>query len=355
MSDLSLDSWPDADSDYDGAALHNALLGGAACVIHWRPINGLNVLCEVRSTNAAFLQSAAKLFAPWLIPVSDALDSFNRSVEFLRWCVEEPSNEEPSENGKSEAALWKVHALHRDESEWADSAQGALSIIEYAALRHMVEQMEPRFFGLHGALLSRQGRAVLVVGPKTSGKSTLSCALWKAGWSLHCDDFTLIDNHLRPHPTARRVSIREGSRELLGEEMWQRLQSVPSSQPSLEGWLFHPYEVDGTNQDGTNQDSTNAEPLQLTAVVFLARRNNDVGEAELKLLDAARAALALMPHSTLANSPEDEHKANRVLDWGTILPLLTQLTSSVVSYDLGRGPLPQMIAQVEQVLQSSQK
>ncbi len=337
MSDLSLDSWPDADSDYNGAALHNALLGGAACVIHWRPINGLNVLCEVRSTNAAFLRSAAKLFAPWLIPVSDALDCFNRSVEFLRWCVEEPS-----ENGKSEAALWKVHALHRDESEWADSAQGALSIIEYAALRHMVEQMEPRFFGLHGALLSRQGRAVLVVDPKTSGKSTLSCALWKAGWSLHCDDFTLIDNHLRPHPTARRVSIREGSRELLGEDLWKRLQSVPSSQPSLEGWLFHPHEV-----DSTNQDSTNAEPLQLTAVVFLARRNNDVGEAELKLLDAARAALALMPPSTLANSPEEEHKANRVLDWGTILPLLTQLTSSVVSYDLGRGPLPQMIAQVE--------
>jgi len=136
----------------------------------------------------------------------------------------------------------------------------------------------------------------------------------------------------------------------LGEDLWQRLQSVPSSQPSLEDWLFHPHEV-----DGTNQDSTNAEPLQLTAVVFLARRNNDVGEAELKPLDAARAALALMPHSTLTNSPEDEHKANRVLDGGTILPLLTQLTSSVASYDLGRGPLPQMIAQVEQVLQSSQK
>ena len=53
---------------------------------------------------------------------------------------------------------------------------------------------------IHGSALSVDGRAIGIVGPSGTGKSTLSATLWRRGHALVTDDLMALDMALRPRP-----------------------------------------------------------------------------------------------------------------------------------------------------------
>lgn len=182
---------------------------------------------------------------------------------------------------------------------------------------------------VHAALVSKEGRGVVIVGPNYAGKSTLATALWARGWNLLCDDIAFLRSAtLRASPATRRVQLRETSRELVGEELWHAVQRTPSCSPTLEGFLFHPHEVRG---DEPPSDTA------LTAIVFLERRGIQVDPGEGRAINPARAAVALFPYAfNLRDKP--------FIDG---MRVIAPITAAVPSYDLGRGDLSAMVSRVE--------
>jgi hypothetical protein len=77
-----------------------------------------------------------------------------------------------------------------------------------------------KFFYVHGALLRKEDRGLLLLGRGGSGKSTLSAALLTAGWKLVGDDNLLF--HLGPESTSlgfpfeKELSLSRAAVEQLG-------------------------------------------------------------------------------------------------------------------------------------------
>ena len=281
--------------------------------------------CVIQSDDDEVLESARGVLVPF------KANSQKREAQ-LKWCVPRPSN-----------GVWRAESqtLETPALE-ADTLPELLALIEYGALMALLKRGTSRFFSLHAALLQKNGRSVVVVGPKEAGKSTLSCALWtRCGWNLGCDDTVLVDDTNAARPAPRRVSLRWGSRELVGDELWNRLTLLPSTLRTDNGLLFHPHELDARR-----------EPVSSTlpaAVFFLARRESKAASAQTVPVPPALAALALLPYSTfLLPRGEDLLCPSRV-EWGQSLPRLTSFAGRVPAFDLGRGPLDAMTAEVERI------
>lgn len=183
---------------------------------------------------------------------------------------------------------------------------------------------------VHAGLLRRGDRGVMIVGPSQSGKSTLSCAMWHAGWQLLADDVALIDCGAQTAvPLLRRVSVRHPSRELLGDDFWSRMSQVPSCDETEEGYVFHPDELTSVSR---------ACSTPISAIVFLARNGSpQLAPAQSARIDAAQAMLALAPYTN-----QLEHG-----DMGNAMRRLAPLLNMVPAFDLARGPLDQMIAKID--------
>jgi hypothetical protein len=182
---------------------------------------------------------------------------------------------------------------------------------------------------VHGALLARRGKSILIAGPSYSGKSTLACALWGSGFSLLCDDVTMLQcTEATAAPVPRRVSVRHPSREMLGDQLWENILSARSCTPAEEGYLFHPAEID-------NQWS--ARELPLGAIVFLNRLGAPtLAPATLNPLLPAKALLSLAPYTNVI----------REQGLGDALKRLELLINAVPSYDMARGALSQMVIEL---------
>jgi hypothetical protein len=207
----------------------------------------------------------------------------------------------------------------------------AVTNVEYRALRVLLEG-PPDVLTFHAALVARDGRGLLILGPNEAGKSTLACALWRRGFSLLGDDVTLVDPERGEARSApRRVSLRTPSRRLLGEHLWARIVAAPSSEATNDGRVFHPDEVDGRPRASTTR---------IAACMILARRGAQTAPASAARLEPAQGALALLPYTNLI----------RRLDTGDVIRRVAPLASVVPTYDLARGPLPEMVATVERML-----
>ena len=105
---------------------------------------------------------------------------------------------------------------------------------------------------LHAGVVRIRERGLAVVGPKGSGKSTLSLALIRCGGALVSDDVAVLGErggHLTVPVGAPRLRILRDSAEALGgsfdelEPVWERDREddrkryleVPAAQPSSEG------------------------------------------------------------------------------------------------------------------------
>lgn len=308
----------------------------------WQPVAAIAMRFAIESESPTVLQRARLLFAPWIVE-DDA------TAIAHRWRIEadgaDEANDQWSIVGASEA--------DSDESNAQFNWRGLplielLTQLEYASLAHLVAQLPSEFVGLHGALLSRQfdgaRRAVIVVGPKEAGKSTFACALWKAGWTLHCDDFTLLETSGRAWPTARRVSLRNGSRPLLGEELWQSARQTPSARSGAIGFLFHPHEIEG-------QTRASIESLTVGAICFLQRRDVQLAPAQSGYISGIEAAMALLPYSNLLFEAGVIQLSD---NWGARLATIAAIldSSAIPLYDLGRGEPAAMVQELERLVQT---
>jgi hypothetical protein len=176
---------------------------------------------------------------------------------------------------------------------------------------------------------------VVILGHGGAGKSTFSCALWQEGWTLLCDDATLVEiDQGLARPTPRRVSLRTPSRELLGEALWASILATPSCEPTSEGWLFHPGEVDGKPRPAA---------IRLDALVLLGRQENAPGPGRWERLEPAHALLAVVPYAHLI----------RRLDLGAVIHRLKPMVEAVPVYDLGRGALSDMVKAMEYIIKGT--
>jgi hypothetical protein len=274
---------------------------------------------ELCSSDTALLERAALLFSPWR--------SDRPVTPLCRWRVEPLTGDCPGQKN-----LWGIwSATVPDMLLCKETPEQALMGVEFLAVQALVEHPHGPLT-LHGALVAKNGKGVAILGPSEAGKSTLACARWQRGWSLLCDDVALIEReHLTARPTPRRVSLRRASRVLLGEDLWARILSSPSCDQTAEGCLFHPHEVSGQKHlDGT----------RLTTVIFLARRGSITAPARLRRLVPAHALFALLPYSNFAHLGDPQRGTHR----------LQPLAADVPAYDLGRGPLGDMVESIEQVL-----
>ena len=251
-----------------------------------------------------------------------------------RWHIEQDGA-----TGNGVTKYWEV----RDDSDLnisTVSSERALTAVEFSAV-HKLYYFHDSPLIVHGAVVVREGKGILILGPGQAGKSTLACALWQRGWSLMCDDTTSIDVELcTANSTPRRVSLRHSSRTFLGDKLWSRISTALSASQSDEGFLFHPDEIDGKPRP---RDTT------LSAVIFLARSGNAELGPTLKRLESANALVALLPYCNLVQRL-DFINGKYQTELGRVISLIGPFVESVPAYDLGRGNLSEMMKAVEQTV-----
>lgn len=239
---------------------------------------------------------------------------------------------------------WTIERVHEAESDpWlvsgrsetssmipvrAESRERALLHVEYDSLEWLLHNCRDSIV-VHAALLSKNGKGVVIVGPSFAGKSTLATALWRNGWSLMSDDLVFVDTLARTAaPAPRRVSLRSGSKDLVGESAWNEISKTPSCLETDKGLFFHPHEVSGKEKERTTP---------LSAIFFLARIDTILDPAEVRVINPAKGALSLLPYSFNI----------RTLPFVEALRRITPLLDQVPAYDLGRGELNAMVSAVE--------
>lgn len=95
------------------------------------------------------------------------------------------------------------------------------------------------FLVLHGAVLERNGRALIILGDSGAGKSTLCGALALSGWRLLSDELGLVslDDGLIS-PLARPVSLKDRSIDVIRKFAPQAVLSTPRH-TSHKGLVAH--------------------------------------------------------------------------------------------------------------------
>jgi hypothetical protein len=276
---------------------------------------------ELCSSDTALLARAATLFAAWHSP--------RPGEPRWRWRVEPMAGDRPERE-----STWEVRSDGGQEVSVTDTREIALRLVEFLAVQALCEAPEGPPI-LHGALVAKGGKGVVIVGHGGAGKSTLACALWQEGWELLCDDTTVVEVERGvARPTPRRVSLRASSRDLLGEALWASIPTTPSYEPTGEGWLFHPAEVDG---------KARPETIKLAALILLARPGSAPEPGRWERLEPAHALLALLPYAQMI----------RRLDAGEAIRRLRPLAEAVPAYDLGRGTLADMVKVIECILEGT--
>lgn len=273
---------------------------------------------ELCSSDSTILEKAATIFRPWV--------STNDASPSCRWHIELATGELSSEGQE-----WEIRSDDKSEVLYRGSGEGVLAMVEHFALLVLRDHAEG-LPDLHGALVSKDGRGVMILGAGESGKSTLACALWQRGWSLLCDDLTLVEaSQCMAYPVPRRVSLRHTSRPLFAEALVTRILSTPSCNSASESSVFHPDEVDSRERPTSTR---------IEAMFFLGRNGAARGPDLLQRIQPAQALLALLPYSS----------RTRGLNLGAALQLFKPLAEGVPAYDLVRGALPEMVSCIEETV-----
>ena len=143
------------------------------------------------------------------------------------------------------------------------------------------------------------------------------------------DDIVFIDTErCSAVPAPRRVSLRFESRALIGDALWEEIRATRSCVGTWKGLFFHPHEL---------TENEKLKRTDLAGIFFLARRDVSIGPAESRLINAAKAAVALIPYALNV----------RELPFVEALRAITPLTAAVPAFDLGRGDLAEMVKSVE--------
>lgn len=271
---------------------------------------------ELRSPSSEIQARARAILGPWLV---DGLPDPMGNHPVIRFSIDV--------EGEGSCRRWLVRDGGKIEPAASASLDAALTAVEYGAIAELLAP-DSGVATVHAALVSHEGRGLLIAGPKEAGKSTLACALWARGWSLHSDDNALVDRQGLARGIPRRVSLRASSRDLVGHDLWARVERLPGSTRTPAALLFHPRMAE--------LHPVEPEPVRVAAVAFLARRGAAGRQAVLEPIDPARGLVALAPYCNLRDA-----------GIGHALEALQPLADGARFFDLGRGPLPAMIEGAE--------
>lgn len=232
---------------------------------------------------------------------------------------------------QSTLARWR---LSRSSDDWVvdelglfAQLQAALLAVEYASVLCLHRSSETVV--LHGSLLTRGSKAILLVGPSNAGKSTLAMALWKSGWCLLSDDVVAFPGGATTAwAGARRCSLRFASREHLGEELWAKVMATPSALMTEKGMSFHAFEL---------EDRPVKVQVRPTHALIVS-----ASEGGMEKLNEADAILDMVRYS---NVMQRGSLMRAVADVGPLL-------QGVDVYRLGRSPLSEMVSAIEGAIKS---
>lgn len=91
----------------------------------------------------------------------------------------------------------------------------ALALLEWG-MNWCIYTHAHQFLTIHGAVLEKHGRALLLPAPSGSGKSTLCAALMCRGWRLISDELILFSPETKViHPLARPISLKNRSIDVI--------------------------------------------------------------------------------------------------------------------------------------------
>ena len=117
-------------------------------------------------------------------------------------------------------------------------ADQAFPLLEWG-LNWCISTQFHRYLVIHGAVLEKNGRALLLPAPPGSGKSTLCAALANRGWRLLSDELTLVEPEtLRIIPMCRPVSLKNQSIDII-RDFDPAVAMGPSAFDTTKGTVAH--------------------------------------------------------------------------------------------------------------------
>jgi HprK-related kinase A len=153
------------------------------------------------------------------------------------------------------------------------------------------------YLALHAGAVARKGKAVLLPAPPDSGKTTLSAALTRAGFSYLSDEVALIEPHSAlVHPYARALWMEIPSIDLMGSDVRAaipsdllalgRLQYQVTPEELRPGSVGSPSRVRWIVAPSYRRDApTTLEPMsRAEALVLLADQSFNFGRFGAKAL-----------------------------------------------------------------------
>jgi hypothetical protein len=143
----------------------------------------------------------------------------------------------------------------------------------------------------HAAALMRDGSAVLIMGEKGAGKSTLSAALQTKGWTLLADDLVRVEE-----AGGVWCALPGHRRSKLHEEVLEALDIDPATLPLRWTMFSAPSEKRLFNTPDDGLDMVTGVPI--SAVWLVQPRSAGAAEVRLETVTDAAAALTLLANAT---------------------------------------------------------
>lgn len=185
------------------------------------------------------------------------------------------------------------------------------------------------FLTIHGALVTRESKTVLIIGSPMSGKSSLASVLGLSGWQLLCDDVTLLsqaDKSPQATPVPRRINLRASSQSLFSAEQWGQFANFPNFNLTPEGIAFHPPHHHPASQS-----------VPLSAIVFVRPTPANSGQSLITPLHPAEALIAATAYTNVIKTE----------GMGDSLKRLSPILNAVPAFNLYRAEMPRLIAAMD--------
>lgn len=190
---------------------------------------------------------------------------------------------------------------------------------------------------LHGALLSRDGEAVCLVGDSGRGKSTLSATLRDAGWILHGDDAL----HLRAEGAGIVAQATYPSLRLFPDSLEHLFPDPPADLPLVADYLDK-FRLD------PGEASAPIGPCRLRAI-FVLGEDDGSGEVTLRPLTASRLCMTLVGQG-FALDPSDPKAAHRRLSAASAVAAM--VPGFMLGYPRDYARLPEVIEKIGATLET---
>jgi HprK-related kinase A len=157
---------------------------------------------NIRTTFASVAQGIHLLYADYPLEAEDSFADFHVSVEAPR-------------NLRRWFAPQVLFRFDRYLPSKPLPAAQAFPLLEWG-LNWCFSTQYHRHLVIHGAVVEKNGRALILPAPPGSGKSTLCAALVARGWRLLSDELALIKfDNLRVAPMCRPLSLKNESLQII--------------------------------------------------------------------------------------------------------------------------------------------